>query len=76
MAFTSSGQNAEAAVRKIANLAIVLSLAVLAATVSAKLYLQPTDAAGSVLAPTISIEELHRSIDRQALPIMDVKDPV
>ena len=62
--------------RKIANLAIILSLAVLAATVSARLHMQPTVAAGSVSAPTISIEELHRSIDRQALPIMDVKDPV
>ena len=62
--------------RKIANLAIALGCAVMAATVSAKLFMQPTDAAVSVSAPTISIEELQRSIDRQALPVMDVKDPV
>ena len=76
MAFTSPGQNAEAAMRKITNLAIALGFAVLTATVSARLFTQPTDAAVSVSAPTISIEELHRSIDRQALPVMDVKDPV
>ena len=75
MVFTNLGQNEEAGMRKIANLA-ALRFAVLAATVSAKLFMQPTDAAVPVSAPTISIEELQRSIDRQGLPVMDVKDPV
>ena len=76
MAFTNPGQNAEAAMRKLANVAIALSLGVLAVTVSARLFMQPTDAAVPVSAPTISIEELQRSNDRQVLPVMDVKDPV
>ena len=61
--------------RKLSNLAIGIVLTVLAATFLSK-RLMPTPETALPETQSISIDEIHRSIDRSALPVLQVKDPI
>ncbi len=54
----------------------VLAIALGAVAFVAVPKLRPAAAQSAATAPTISIDELQRSIDLNALPVQEIKEPV
>ncbi len=62
--------------RKATYLFAVVAIALASLGYLAKSTLRPAENSSVQPPATISIDDLHRSIDMKALPVQDVKDPI